>query len=113
MNIYDAQVQEMVNDMDYDTQGFFQATREVACDCLNILEDVLQSVAGLSEIELANLSRNTGIIILDRESELLCQLVLDIGNTTVTQFDDDYLLDDSFSFQSPIPNISPYLEDYL
>lgn len=113
MHSYDMQVKRLVDDMDYSTQGFFKATRSAAVESLNILQDVLRSVAGLGTVELAHLSRNTGIIILDKESELLCQLVLDIGNTTVTQYDDDYLLDDTFSFESPIPTMSPYIEDYL
>ena len=116
MNSYDWKIKEIVSNMDLETQGLFRAMTCTALDMLEIWKDTVKEVANISDSDISYVYlREIGILptVLDKESELLCQFILDIGNETVCQYDDEYLLDPEYSFQDPTPTYSKYIEDYL
>ena len=116
MHSYYWKIKEIVSNMDLETQGLFRAMTHTALDMLDIWKDTVKEIANISDSDISYVYlREIGILttVLDKESELLCQLSLDIGNETVCQYDDEYLLDPEYSFQDPTPIYSEYIEDYL
>lgn len=106
-NKWSDEASSIANSLTLKQQGVINEMGHCACDILNILEEIIYETTGIPYIDIGGPAKN--IKIIDKETELVCKLLLDVSNSIGDIYYDDYISDPGF--QNPIPDSSCCLED--